>query len=66
MRLQSNTQKDHFRTTPERLKALLSLTLEKRWNCFLGENCLLTNDLFWCIYRRLNDLCHFRAFSSVG
>ena len=63
--IQSNTQKDHFRTTLNRLKAQLSLTLVRRWDRFLGKNCLLTNDLFWCIYFHLNDLCHLGRLAQM-
>jgi hypothetical protein len=64
--IQSIPQKDHFKMTPNRQKEQMSLTLESRWEYFLLLIFHLTNLIFWYIYFHLNDLCHSRAFSSVG
>jgi len=66
VKMPSNTQKDDFKTTPNRLKEQLSLTLVGRWGCFSGQNCLLTNSLFGCIYLGLNDLYHLGRLAQLA
>lgn len=58
--------KDDFKTTPKQLKALLTLTLVRRWSHFLALIFPLTKTIISCIQLPFNDLYHLRAFSSVG
>ena len=56
IKIQSNTQEDDFKTTPNRLKAQLSLTLVRRWRVFCHYFYLLTGACFWCISLSFKEL----------